>query len=98
VAIKLSDCPPALHAAIMAQLEKEGRALPQTIVRYALAYRVWKDWCVGPETENLKLVTKQALKLQTISGKAAAETLAGNPPAVVVKITRTTEPLKRTET
>lgn len=93
MAIKLDDCPPHLRAAIMRQLEKEGRGLPQTIVRYALAYQVCGKWVVGPETEDRKLIAKQAASFQTRSGKTAFQTLSGDPPAVVVKITRTTQPL-----
>jgi hypothetical protein len=56
MALKLSDCPPSLHAAILAQLEKEGRHLPTTTVHYAMAYQIGGTWRVGPETENLVLI------------------------------------------
>ena len=82
----------------MRQLEKEGRGLPQTIVRYALAYQVCGKWVVGPETENQKLLMKQAASFQNKSGKTAFQTMSGNPPAIVLKITRTTQPLGYKET
>jgi hypothetical protein len=97
MAIKLDDCPPSLKAAIMRQLEKEGRGLPITIVRYAMAYQVFGEWKVGPETENKALVLKQVSAFQNRSGRNAFLTMGKNPPAVCVKITRTTQPLKRVE-
>lgn len=93
MALKLSDCPPSLHAAIMRQLEKEGRNLPTTIVRYAMAYQVAGEWRVGPETENLKLIQKQVAQMQTRSGSAAYMASKGTPTAVVVKLTRVTQPM-----
>lgn len=93
MAIKLEDCPPSLHAAIMAQLEREGRGLPQTIVRYALAYQVCGEWRVGPETENRKLILQQVSRLQCQTGRTAFLASTGKATALCLKITRVTEPL-----
>ena len=81
----------------MRQLEREGRGLPITIVRYAMAYQVCGEWRVGPETENEDLILKQVSAFQNRSGRTAFLTLGKNPPAVCVKITRTTQPMKYTE-
>lgn len=91
MAIKLSDCPPALHAAIMAQLEKEGRNLPkEPIIKYAVANYVWqtKCWRVGPETSNLKLVQRLVSRLQLQSPRSAYMAANGTPLAVVLQLTR----------
>lgn len=93
MAIKLADCPPALHAAIMKQLEAEGRLLPVTTVKYAVATQMGGKWKVGPETENQKLVCGIVGKLQTQTPLAAHRAAQGNPTAVVVRLTRTTAPL-----
>ena len=92
MAIKLSDCPPHLYNAIMAQLEREGRLLPVTTVKYAVAHYVWqtKEWNVGPETSNLKLVQQLVSRLQLRSGASATTAMNGNPTAVVLQLTRTT--------
>lgn len=92
MALKLSDCPPSLHAAILAQLEKEGRQLPTTTVHYAMAHQIGGKWRVGPETENLDLIKKQVSRMQTQSGRAAYLCSIGQPTAVVIKLTRTTQP------
>jgi hypothetical protein len=97
MAIKLSECSPSLHAAIMAQLKKEGRHLPQTIIRYCLGYTICGKWQFGPETENLALVSKQAAKMQQATGRSAYLTSIGKPPAVVVKLTRVTQPMESKE-
>lgn len=89
MALKLSECPPSLHAAIMRQLEREGRHLPTTIIRYAMAYRVAGQWQVGPETESYKLIAQQVIRMQNLNARAAYETAKGNPPAVMLKLTRT---------
>lgn len=91
MAIKLSDCPPALHAAIMAQLEKEGRNLPkEAVTMYAVANYVWQTdrWHVGPETSNLKLVQRLVSRLQSHSPRAAYMAAKGTPLSVVLHITR----------
>ena len=93
MALNLKDCPPALRAAIEAQLLNEGRHLPQTIVRYAMAYQLGGEWRVGPETENLALVQKQVARMQTRTGPSAYMAVKGTPTAVVVKLTRVTQPM-----
>lgn len=93
MAIKLEDCSPSLKAAILRQLEKEGRGLPQTIIRYAMAYQVCGEWRVGPETENLKLIQRQVSRMQNQSGRSAFLASTGKPTAVVVKLTRVTQPM-----
>lgn len=97
MAIRLEDCPPALHAAIMAQLAREGRLLPVTTVKYAVAHYIWqtKKWQVGPECENLKLVQRLVSRLQLQSGSSANMAAKGTPTAVVVRLTRTTPPLDK---
>lgn len=97
MAIKLNDCPPALHAAIMAQLEKEGRMLPTTTVSYAMATQHGGKWTVGPETTNLKLVKQLVSRLQLQTPISAMMAAKGTPTAVVLELTRTTpakEPAK----
>lgn len=89
MAIKLSDCPPALHAAIMRQLEREGRNLPVKIVKYCMAYQVGGQWSFTPETEDFKAVAKQVDKMNNLNARTAAAVLAGKPTAVMVKSTRT---------
>lgn len=93
MAIKLTDCPPSLHAAIMAQLEREGRNLPTITIAYAVATVADGKWTVGPETQNLKLVQGIVSKLQLRSGRSAYLASIGQPTAVVVKLTHT-EPAK----
>lgn len=93
MAIKLTDCPPSLHAAIMAQLAKEGRKLPTITIAYAVATVADGEWTIGPETSNLKLVQGIVSKLQLRSGRSAYLASIGHPTAVVVKLTHT-EPAK----
>ena len=89
MAIKLEDCSPSLKAAILRQLEKEGRGLPQTIIRYAVAHYQFGEWKIGPETEDLKLCQRLAGQAQRRSGASAYMAAKGTPTAVVVKLTRT---------
>lgn len=89
MAIKLSDCSPSLHAAIMAQLEREGRLNPVPIVKYLMAYQMGGQWFFTPETEDFKTVAKQVERMNNLNGRVAAQTLAGKPVAVMVKLTRT---------
>ena len=93
MAIHLDDCPPALRAAIEAQLAKEGRGLPVTTITYALATYTDGAWAIGPSTKNLKLVQGIAQRLQLRTGNTARQAAAGQPTAVVVKLTHT-EPAK----
>ena len=74
----------------MAQLAKEGRAFPAApVVKYAVAHQTADGkWKVGPETENLKLVTKLVSGLQLQSARSAYRASIGQPTAVVLKITR----------
>lgn len=88
--LKLSECPPHLQAAILAQLAKEGRHLPTVATMYAVATFRNHKWTVGPETENLRLVSKIVAKLQVQNGHTAYQAMIGNPLAVVVRLTRTT--------
>jgi hypothetical protein len=93
MSIKLSECPPSLHDAIMRQLEREGRKFPVApVIKYAVATQMGGIWYAGPETENLKLVNNIVARLQVQTPRAAFQTACGNPPAVVVKLTRTTTP------
>jgi hypothetical protein len=91
MALKLSDCPPSLHRAIMAQLEKEGRQFPKApIIKYAVANYIWQTdrWQVGPETSNLKLVQRLVSRLQLQSPRGAYMAAKGTPLAVVIQLTR----------
>lgn len=91
MAIKLSDCPPSLHAAIMRQLEKEGRDLPKApVIKYAVANYIWQTnrWQVGPECSNLKLVQRMVSRLQLQSPRSAYMAAKGTPLAVVLQLTR----------
>lgn len=99
MALLLKDCPPALQAAIMRQLEKEGRSQPTVAITYAVANYVWqtKTWQVGPECSNLKLVTRLASRLQLQSGKTAHASVKGFPTAVAIQLTRTTQPNQQGE-
>lgn len=92
MAIKLSDCPPALYDAIMRQLEREGKMLPVTTIKYAVAHYVWqtKEWKVGPETSNLKLVNKMVTNQLLRTGASAHMAELGMPMAVAIQLTRTT--------
>jgi hypothetical protein len=93
MALNLKDCPPSLRAAIEAQLLKEGRHLPTTIIRYAMAYQVAGEWRVGPETEDLELIQRLVGRMQTQTGRTAYLAAKGTPSAVVVKLTRVTQPM-----
>ena len=92
------DSPPSLYAAIMAQLEREGRQLPTVTVKYAVASQLPNGkWTVGPETINLKLVKQLVSRLQLQTPISAMMAAKGTPTAVVLELTRTTpakEPAK----
>lgn len=92
MAIHLNDCPPALRAAIEAQLAKEARMLPTTTIRYAVATYTDGAWTIGPPTQNLRLVQGIVSRLQLRTGHAARQAAAGQPTAVVVKLTTTKPP------
>jgi hypothetical protein len=68
-----------------------------TTITYAVAHYVWqtKEWKVGPECSNLKLVQRLASKLQLRSGASAHMAAKGTPTAVVVSLTRTTPPVDK---
>ncbi len=92
MAIRLEDCPPALHAAIIEQLAREGRLLPVTTVKYAVAHYVWqtKEWKVGPETSNLRLVRQLVTRQLLRTGASAHMAEKGQPTVVAIQLTRTT--------
>lgn len=92
MAIKLSDCPPALYAAVMAQLERERQELPVVTIKYAVAHYVWqtKEWKVGPECSNLRLVKQMVTRQLLRTGASAHMVELGMPMAVAIQLTRTT--------
>jgi hypothetical protein len=96
MAIRLEDCPPALHAAIMKQLAKEGANKPVTTIKWAVASRANNKWSIGPATTNRVLVAKLVKQLQCTRPVDAHETSIGNPPAVIVEFTTTTNPTEPT--
>lgn len=88
--LKLKDCPPSLHAAILAQLKREDALLPRETkesLSYVLAYKVGGSWDLAPEISSLKLANKLCNRACLGSSIAAVQTTLGNPPCVIIEIT-----------
>ncbi|CAB4194402.1 hypothetical protein UFOVP1254_42 [uncultured Caudovirales phage] len=84
--LRLEDCPPEIQAQLLRKL-KEQEPLVQKITVYAMAYRVGSRWFATGFNPNKRTMTLAVQKQCVITAKAAAETVAGNPPARLVTAT-----------
>ncbi len=81
--LRLEDCPPELREQILRKL-KEQAPIAAKVTVYCVAYRVGSRWMATGFSPNFKTMYRTVKKMCCASGKAAAETIAGNPPARLV--------------
>lgn len=84
--LRIEDFPPAMRAQIQRKLRELDPA-SQKVTVYAMAYRVGSRWMATAFSPNHKFMATAVKQMCCSTGKAAAQTIAGNPPARLVTAT-----------
>ena len=90
--LNVDDCPPSLRAAIFAALSKEAAEKPVTVTDYAIQTMVNGEPHFSAYSTDKKRVMKLVKFFNLRNGEAAHRSIIGQPLALLVVRTTTTQP------